>query len=321
MADLRTVAISSIKENPVALRSVDRESEEFHHLRDSIRKQGILNPISVREKSDGGVIYFEICDGLHRYTGALEAGLTEIPVNVVTFDEAQTLEAQIVGNLCKVDTKPVEFTKALQRMFNMNPTLTMSEVADRVSQSPAWVSQRLGLLKLHDEVQKLVDDGKISLANAYRLSSLPKDEQLNFIDGAISQSPAEFAPTVAQRVKALRDAARAGREATPVTFEASPVGRKLSELKDEYEHGSAGPSLVAKANATTALDGFKLGIAFALSMDPVSVANQKAKWEAREQKRKEEKIAREVERATKKEAEAADAAAKARAAAAAAATK
>lgn len=319
MADLRTVAISSIKENPVALRSVDREAPEFHSLRDSIGKQGILNPISVREKSEGdGNIYYEICDGLHRYTGALEAGLTEIPVIVVTFDEAQVLEAQIVGNLCKVDTKPVEFTKALQRMFNMNPTLTLAEVADRVSQSPAWVNQRLGLLKLHEEVQKLVDDSKIGLANAYSLSKLPKDEQLNFIDGAMAQTPAEFAPTVAARVKALREAARQGRESTPPTFEAVPVGRKLSELKTEYETGSAGPALVARANATTALDGFKLGIAFALSLDPASVDWQRSKWEAREKKRADEKAAREIERAEKKEKEAAEAAAKARAAAAAA---
>jgi len=317
MADLRNVAISSIRENPVALRGVDREAPEFHSLRDSIGKQGILNPISVREKTDGdGTIYFEICDGLHRYSGAKDAGLETIPVQVVSFDEAQTLEAQIVGNLCKVDTKPVEFTKALQRMFNMNPTLTLSEVAEKLSQSPAWVTQRLGLLKLHDEVQKLVDDSKISLPNAYSLSKLPKDEQLNFLDAAMSMPAAEFSPTVTARVKALRDAARQGRESTPPTFEPVPYARKLTELKDEYEKNATGPALIAKTGATTAEEGFRLGIAFALSLDPASVEAQKAKWESREKKRADEKAARELERAEKKAQEAAENAAKAREAAA-----
>jgi ParB-like partition proteins len=317
-SDLRNVQISEIRENPVALRGVDRESPEFAQLRDSIGKFGILNAITVREKKDetDGSIYYEICDGLHRYSGAKDAGVTDIPVKVVSFDEAQTLEAQIVANLAKVDTKPVEYTKALQRMFTLNPTLTLTDMAEKLSVSPAWITQRLGLLKLHDEVQKLVDEGRISLPNAYNLSKLPKDEQLNFIDGAMTQTAAEFAPTVTARVKALREAARQGREAEAPTFEPSAYARKLSELKAEHAQPTVGPALVAQAGATTAAQGFALGIAFALSLDSNSVAAQKAKWEAREQKKAAEKTAREVERAEKKEKEAAEAAAKARAAAA-----
>jgi ParB/RepB/Spo0J family partition protein len=315
-ADLRNVQIAEIRENPVALRGVDRESSDFISLRDSIASKGILNPISVRERSEpDGKIYYEICDGLHRYTASLEAGLTTLPVNVVSFSDAEVLEAQVVANICKVDTKPVEYTKQLQRMFALNPTMTLADMADKINQSPAWINQRLGLLKLDAEVQKLVDDSKISLPNAYQLSKLPKEEQLNFIDAAMTMTAGEFAPTVTKRAKELRDAARQGRESTAPTFEAVAYARKLSELKVENEKNEVGPALCAATGAKTATDGFKLGVQWALSLDPNSVAAQKAKWEAREAKKAEEKKKREVERAEKKEKEAAEAAAKARAAA------
>lgn len=316
-SDLRNVQIGEIRENPVALRGVDRESPEFAQLRDSIARFGILNAITVREKQDetDKSIYYEICDGLHRYSGAKDAGVTSIPVNVVTFDEAQTLEAQIVANLAKVDTKPIEYTRALQRMFTLNPTLTLTDMAEKLSVSPAWITQRLGLLKLHGEVQKLVDENRISLPNAYNLSKLPKDEQLNFIDAAMTQTAAEFAPTVTNRVKALRDAARQGREAEAPTFVAGAFARKLSELKAEGEKAAVGPALVAQVGASTAAEGFALAVAWALSLDPNSVEAQRQKWQAREDKKAADKKARDIERADKKAAEASDAANKARAAA------
>ena len=317
--DLRVIAIGLIRPNPVALRSVDRETPDFLAMRDSVRGKGIINPISVREKNDeDGTLYFEICDGLHRYTCATDVGLEVLPVSVQTYDEIETLEAQIVANLAKVDTKPVEYTKALQRMFVMNPTLTMAEMAEKIHVSPTWITQRLGLLKLHAEIQKYVDDGKISLPNAYKLSRLPVEEQLNFLEAALSQPAAEFAPQVEARLKALREAARQGKDASPPTFEASAYARKLSELKDENAHASAGPAIVASANIGSAVEGFAAGVRWALSLDTASVDSQRTKWQARQDKLAADKQARDLEKAEKKAAEAAADAAKVRATVAAA---
>lgn len=317
MADLRTVKISEIRENPVALRGVDREAEAFGSLRDSIKSKGLLNPISVREKTDeDGTVYYEIRDGLHRYSASCDAGLVEIPVQVVTFNEAETLEAQIVANICKVDTKPVEYTKGLQRMFTLNPTMTLADMAERVNQSPAWVSQRLNLLKLDPEVQKLVDDGKINVVNAHSLSKLPKEEQFNFLDSAMAMPSSEFGPTVNKRVKELREAARQGREAAgPAEFIPVARARNLGEVKAENDNATAGPAIVAQKGLTTAAEGFAAGVKWALCLDDASVASSKAKHDARIAKQAEEKKKRELERAEKKEKEAAEAAAKARAAA------
>lgn len=313
-SDLRNIKTSDIRENPVALRGVDRENEKYISLRDAIGRQGILNAINVREKKDptDGSTFFEICDGLHRYSCAKDLGLDSIPVNVLSFSDAEVLEAQVTANLCRVDTKPVEYTKQLQRMFVLNPTLTLADMAEKVCQSPSWVNARLGLLKLDENIQTLVDDGKINLSNAYALAKLPKDEQANFVDASITMVPAEFVATVNKRVKELRDAARQGKEVTEVTFEAVPHLRKLGELKAELSAPEAAPSVVARVGAKTAAEGFAAGVKWALSLDPASVEVQKGKYDARVAKAAAEKSKRDIERAEKKAADAAAEAAKVR---------
>ena len=309
-SDLRNVSVSAIRENPVALRAVDRECEKYISLRDSVGRLGILNPISVREKKDvDGGVFFEVCDGLHRYCTAKDLGLDVIPVNVISLTDSDVLEAQVVANLCRIDTKPVEYTKQLQRMFALNPVLTLSDMAEMVCQSPAWVNQRLGLLKLADSIQVLVDDGEINLSNAYALAKLPKDEQVNFVDAAITMVPSEFVATVNKRVKELRDASRQGKEAVEATFEAVPHLRKLGELKAELMVPEAAFSVVSRIGATTAAEGFAAGIKWCLSLDPQSVEVQQAKYDARVAKLTDERNKRALERAEKKAQEAAEAAA------------
>jgi len=315
-ANLQNIPLSQIRVNPVALRGVDKEGEQYIHLRDSIERRGVLTAISVRPKYDtDGSPYYELCDGLQRYTASCDVGTETIPAQILELNDAETLEAQVVANLCRVDVKPVEYTRQISRMFTLNPTLTMSELAEQISQSPAWINQRLNLLKLDPNIQGLVDDGKIGLANAYSLGKLPKEEQFNFIDSAMTMQPAEFLPTVKKRNDELRAAAREGRAAEETAFEAVPHLRKLGEFKDEFDNAKAGPYVTDKAGAETAVEGFALGVAWALQLDADSVEVQKAAYEARMAKREDEKKARAAERADKKAKEAAEAAQKAKEAA------
>lgn len=313
--DLRVVPISAIRENPVALRSVNVESEDYVGLRDSIKTSGILNPISVRfrkESVEGTTVeYFEIVDGLHRYTAAVEVGLELLPVNVVELDKVELLEAQVMANIHRVETRAVEYTRQLQRIFALNPTMTISDMAARVAKSPSWVSQRLNLLKLEKSIQDLVDDGKISVANAVALSKLPPDEQYNYIDQAISQKTDEFAPTVQARAKELRDAVRQGKAAEPAEFIPTAKPRKFSELKAEHAASSIGPELCRQVGVKSAEDGFALAVAWMVCLDPLSVAAAKASDNEKRQAADDAKKRRAAERAKKRAEEAADLAAKA----------
>ena len=313
--DVRVVPLSDIRENPVALRAVNRECEEYIGLRDSIKEVGILNAINVRPQSeeiDGKIIeYFVVCDGLHRYSCAVDLGLPEIAVTVVDLDEQQTLEAQVMANVHKVETRPVEYTKQLQRIFAANPTLTLSEMATKLAKSPAWVSQRLKLLQLEKAIGDLVDDGKITVSNAVQLAKLPATEQVNYVDQAIHMDAEEFVPLVGARAKELRDAARQGRVAAPAEFVPTARLQKMSVLKDEAEVAVIGPGLCAQYDCQSPADGFALAVAWVLNLDPASVEVRKAKDAEKKAKLEDEKKKRAAERAAKKADEATALAAKA----------
>lgn len=313
MAELKLVSIQSIRENPVALRGVNVESEEYVGLVDSISKVGILSSLSVRKRTetvgDTVVEYYELVDGLHRYTAAVAAGLSEVPVSIVDLDKVEVLEAQLMANIHKIETTAVEYTKQLQRIFALNPTMTISDMATRVAKSPSWVQQRLNLLKLEKSIQDLVDGGKITVANAVALSKLPPEEQLLYVDQAMTMNTDEFVPTIQARAKELKDAAREGRASKPVEFVPVAKVRKTSELKAEFDSPGVGPELCNRVGVSTAADGFALAIAYVLSLDPVSVEQQVAADKEKKQSKEEAKKRRAAERAKKRAEEAAEKAA------------
>jgi len=313
--DLRVIDIKDIHENPVALRTVNRESEEFLGLIDSIKAVGLMNPISVRlqeEDVDGKkVAYFELVDGLHRYAACCDIGLKTISVTVKALTDAQTLEAQVMANVHKIETRPVEYTKQLQRIFAMNPMLTLAEMGVKLAKSSAWISQRLNLLKLEKSAQALVDDGKITVSNAVQLAKLPPEEQLNYLDQAMSMGSDEFVPLAQARAKEIRDATRQGRAAAPVEFVPLPRLQKMTVLKAEHETPTIGPELCKKYKVKSGPDGFALGIAFALSLDPENVEVRKAQDAEKKARLKDEKVKRAADRAQKKATEATQLAAKA----------
>lgn len=314
--DLRVISISEIRENPVALRAVNREDEDYIGLRDSIRDVGILSCISVRERSedvDGQpVSFFEIVDGLHRYTAATDVGLQTIPVQVKSLSDTETLEAQIMANVHQIETRPVAYTKQLQRIFAANPTLTLADMSTKVRKTPTWISLRLGLLKLEKTLQAAVDDGKITVSNAVQLAKLPPDEQVNYVDQATSMGAEEFVPLVQGRVKELKDAAKQGRAAAaPAEF--VPVARlqKMSALKAEFDAPSVGPALCKKLGVNKGPVGFALGVAWALSSDPASLEVRKAEAAEKKVALEEAKAQRKADRAKQKAEDAAKLAAEA----------
>lgn len=316
-AVFKNVSISEIKENPVALRSVDKDREQYISLVQDVSRRGILEPVIVREKTDDitGENYYELCDGLHRFSAAKDSGTDVIPVRVMDLDDAEVEETQIVANLCKVDTKPVEYSNQLKRMLQRNSAMTITELAEKISQSTAFVNQRLNLLKLHTELQKLVDGGDIVLSNGMALSKLPEAEQLQWTEQAMTQKPSEFIQTVNARAKEIREALKAGKEAGEAVFTAPQKLRKVREFQAELDNGTVGPTICSQVGASSASEGFAAGVQWALSLDPDTVAAGQAKFDARIEERQEAAKKRTAEREAKKAQDALEKAAEAREAA------
>ncbi len=305
-----TVKLAQIRENKNALRTVDRTTEKYAGLVDSVRAQGILKPILVRECVDDqtGEQYFGLIDGLHRYSAAQDAGLSEIPVHIKNMDEIGVMMAQMMANVHTVETKPVEYSRQLVRILALDPLLTATQLATQLAKSPTWLNDRLGLTKLEPSIASTVDEGKINLTNAYALSKLPVEEQAQFLDRAITMAPAQFVPLANGRAKELRDAKRQGRDPNAAKeFVPSAHLRKPTELKDELANKEA--ARILTQGVDNVIDAFSLGIAFALHLDPISVQEAKAKHEQQLKELEDAKIRRQQERAAKKEKEAAEKAA------------
>jgi len=303
---LKDISTKEIRESPVALRQVDTQSEGFINLVDSIRVRGLMNPISVREKEvDGSTVYY-LVDGLHRFTACKEVGFDEIPCNVLNVSDSEVLAAQIMANVHKIETKPVEYSKQITKILAASPLLTTSELATQLAKSPAWLNERLGLLKLIDRAQILVDEDKIGLSNAYAMAKLPTEEQADWVDRAMTDTPQEFMPAVNARVKQIRDERRKGRDAAPAEFIPVPRLRKLKEIKEEIESSD-----FAKAKG---LDPtvFKSSLEWVLHLDADSISAAKAKDEERKKLRDDAAERRRVERLDKRAEVAADEAAKAK---------
>lgn len=298
----KVIQLNQIRENPSALRPVNKKSEKYEGLVDSVRKNGIMNPIVVREVKDRntGEIYYGLVDGLHRYNAAQDAGLTEVAVNVIDIDEAEVLEAQILANLHKVDTRPVEYTKQLMRILSSNLLMTISELASKLSVNPGWLSERLGLIKLDEKIANLVDEGKITLSNSYSLARLPFEEQSAYVERAMTMQPKEFIPTVNARVKEIRNAKRQGRDPSAQTFVPVPHMRRIGEINEELEKKAVVRALIAEVKPKTAEDAFMLGLEWVRHMDPLSIEAQKQADADRKAKEEQDKAERKRKREEEK---------------------
>lgn len=297
------VPVAQIRENPVALRNVNREGEGYLGLIDSIKAHGVMNAITVRRKTDPDTqdTFFELIDGLHRFSATRDAGLDSIPAQVLTMDDAAVLEAQIIGNIHRIETKPVEYSQQLRRILAANPMMTESELSYKLGKSAKWVSDRLGLNKIESEkIKELIDDGKITLLNAYALAKLPGDEQIEFLERAQIDAPEVFVQSVNERKKELNEAARQGREAKPVEFVPAAHLQKIGDLKEALTDDDFASQLITEAGVASTVEAFQLALKWALHLDPISVAAAKARWDADQQAKAESRERRAKERAEKK---------------------
>lgn len=299
--ELKYINVSEIIEPEKSLRKVDRSSEAYLDLVESVKLHGVIDSISVREfEDDDGKIVYGLINGLHRLSAAKDVGLDTVPCQVIDCAEAEVLESQIISNVHKVETKPVEYSKCILQIIEGNPLMSREELATKLAKTASWLSERLGLLKLTDEIGKFVDGGEIKLSNAYALAKLPQEEQADFVDRAMTMPPQQFTPTVNARVKELRDAKRKGKDASPEEFQPVPMLRGRSDIVNELENHGDEARLIGDCGSIEA--AFQMALKWVLSIDPQSADLQQAKDEERKAERKRQSEKSTAER-TRKRAE------------------
>jgi ParB family chromosome partitioning protein len=169
--DLAQLSVGSIRPNTrQPRRRVDAEG--VAGLADSVRAQGVLQPVVVRPAGDGG---YELIAGERRWRAAKAAGLATVPALVRETDDRDSLLLALVENVAREDLSPVEEARAyavLQDEFG----LTLGDIAERVGHSKPSVSNRLRLLDLPDDVLALVERGALTEGHARAVLAVPDHE-------------------------------------------------------------------------------------------------------------------------------------------------
>ena len=160
---LNTVSISDLSRNPYQPRQNFSE-EKLEELASSIRKNGIIQPIAVREsKSQSGK--YEIVAGERRWLAAQRAGLHEIPVNVLDLTDVESLEVAIVENIQRDDLNPIEEAKGYKRL-NEEFKYDHESISKLMSKSRSHISNTLRLLTLPSDVIAMLEEGTLSSGQA-----------------------------------------------------------------------------------------------------------------------------------------------------------
>ncbi len=146
--------------------------ENLRELADSIRVQGVVQPIVVRPSGDG----YELVAGERRWRAAQLAGLANIPALVRDLDDQSTAAVGLIENIQREDLNALEEAEALARLTS-EFGLTHQEVAEAVGRSRAAVSNLLRLLELHAEVKALLLEGQLEMGHARALLAAPADRQ------------------------------------------------------------------------------------------------------------------------------------------------
>ncbi|MDB4955115.1 MAG: parB-like partition protein [Myxococcales bacterium] len=141
---------------------------ELAELAESIKVHGVITPLIVRPRSEGG--YYLIA-GERRWRAAQKAGIHQVPVVVQDVDQQAAFERALVENLQRSDLGPLEEATAFQRLIE-EFGLTQEQVADRIGKDRSTVSNAIRLLKLPPTVRQMVDDERLSMGHARALLGL-----------------------------------------------------------------------------------------------------------------------------------------------------
>lgn len=163
--------VNKIQNNPYQPRK-QFDEDDLLALAESIRSHGVLQPLVVRAAGDD----FQLIAGERRLRAAQLVGLSDVPVHVVAFDEQQVFEAALVENIQRTDLNPIEKAQGF-RDYLEKFGLTQEQLGTRLGLDRTTVSNLLGLLNLHPDVQNAVRLGQITLGHAKVLKGVAEPER------------------------------------------------------------------------------------------------------------------------------------------------
>jgi len=169
------IPLEQIESNPFQPR-LNFDDTALQELADSIKKQGVIQPITIRKLDDE---QYQLISGERRLKASKIAGLIDIPAYIKDATDKEMLEMALVENIQREDLNAIEIASSYQRLMD-ECGLTQELLSERVSKNRTTVANYLRLLKLPKEIQKGVIENKISMGHARALINIPStDTQLS----------------------------------------------------------------------------------------------------------------------------------------------
>ncbi len=250
---LRTLPVDIIQRGKYQPRR-DMDPESLQELADSIKAQGVMQPIVVRQISDRK---FEIIAGERRWRATQLAGLDSIPAVIRDVSDEAAIAMALIENIQREDLNPIEEAFALQRL-QQEFELTQQEVAAAVGKSRSTITNLLRLISLQEDVRILLERGDLEMGHARALLALEGAEQSQAARSVVGKGL-----SVRQTEALVRKWLAAGEQPPAEAPKMDPNIRQLQEdlaqklgAKVQIQHGAKGKGkLVLAYNSLDELDG------------------------------------------------------------------
>ena len=167
---MQIISIDAIRANPYQPRMV-WDQQELADLADSIRANGVIQPIIVRPAGAG----FELIAGERRLRAAKLASLSTIPALVRSATDEQMLELALIENIHRTGLNPIERAKAYQNYIS-SFSLTQAQAAERLAENRSVIANYLRLLDLPEEIKQMLVENQLTMGHARAILALPSDQ-------------------------------------------------------------------------------------------------------------------------------------------------
>jgi len=201
------------------------DPKKLEELTASIKENGIIQPLTVRELEEGN---FELIAGERRLRAAKDAGLETVPVYILSVDaDVEMMEYALVENIQRVDLKPIEKAEGYA-ILSGKYDLSQDEIAKRVGKSRPAIANALRLLKLPPEIKSSLNSGKISTGHALAILALRKSLQMMTLHQKVIREELSVRQTEAL-VKKYSESFNNNLKVTEVT----PKHSELAQIENE----------------------------------------------------------------------------------------
>ena len=235
----------------------DMDPQALEELADSIKVQGVMQPIVVRPIAGDR---YEIIAGERRWRATQQAGLDSIPAVIREVPDEAAIAMALIENIQREDLNPIEEAIALQRL-QQEFELTQQQVADAVGKSRVTITNLLRLMSLPDDVKLLLERGDIEMGHARALLGLPAEQQTDAARQVVARglTVRQTEALVRQWLNPRRDAGSVRANPDIERLQQDLAERIGAEVK--IQHGAKGKGrLVINYNSLDELDGVLMHI-------------------------------------------------------------